>query len=171
MSFFQKFDIVRTGILTASVGVMDEADIGLSLNAFQSHFKGLQWVRRFERRTDTPADSLFGIGIHDERQVAESIMARIQPDNDICNVTYPQPVGSGRDKVLDKIRIRGKPVRGVRRPWLAHLLPHLQVMTVDNIGEPVAPDGIIPLKIAPIHMPELDASDPGVLRPDTLDVL
>ena len=97
-------------------------------------------------------------------------MALIRPNNDIRNVTYPQLVGAGGNKVPDEIGICGKPVRGVRRAGLAYLLPHLQVMPVDNIGEPVAPDRLVLLKIAPVHVPEFGASDSRILRTNAPDV-
>ena len=59
---------------------------------------------------------------------------------------------------------------GVRRAGLAYLLPHLQAMPVDNIGEPVAPDRVVLLEIAPVHVPELGASDSRILRTDAPDV-
>ena len=43
-------------------------------------------------------------------------------------------------------------------------------MPVDNIGEPVAPDRAVLLKIAPVHVPELGASDSRILRTDAPDV-
>lgn len=110
MPAIQNADIVRTGVLAATVGVVDKMDTRLPVNASQSHFKGLHRVCGLERGADTPADNLFCIGIHDERQIAERIMALIRPDNDIRNVTCPQLVGAGGNKVPDEIGICGKPV-------------------------------------------------------------
>ena len=110
MPVIQNADIVRTGVLAATVGVEDKMDVRLSVNPSQSHFKGLHRVCGLERGADTPADNLFCIGIHDERQIAELIMDLIRPDNDIRNVTCPQLVGAGGNKVPDEIGICVKPV-------------------------------------------------------------
>ena len=62
-------------------------------------------------------------------------------------------------------------MRGVRRSWLPDLQTDLEIMLVDDIHEPVAPDGVIALEVASIHVPELDSTYSGVLCPDILDIL
>ena len=44
-------------------------------------------------------------------------------------------------------------------------------MLIDDIHEPVAPDGVIVLEVAPVHAPKLDSTYSWIFLPDTLDVL
>ena len=44
-------------------------------------------------------------------------------------------------------------------------------MLVDDIHEPVAPDGVIALEVAPVHPPEFDPAYPGIFGSDSFDVL
>ncbi len=53
---------------------------------------------------------------------------------------------------------------------LPYLQPHLKLMPVDDVREPVAPDGVIPLEVSPVHMPKLGASDSRIFYPYSPDV-
>lgn len=43
-------------------------------------------------------------------------------------------------------------------------------MLVDNVAKPVTPDGVVPLEVAPVHMPDLISTHPRVLCTDIFDV-
>ena len=97
-------------------------------------------------------------------------MVVIQPDDDVRDITNPQLVRGGRNKVLNHIGLCRKTVRGVRGAGFSHLQPYLQVVLVDDVSKPVAPNWIVALKVAPVHMPKLDTTYSGVLCPDILDI-
>ena len=62
-------------------------------------------------------------------------------------------------------------MRRVCCPRSPHLQPDFQVVLIDDIHEPVAPDGVIVLEVAPVHAPKLDSTYSWIFLPDTLDVL
>lgn len=43
-------------------------------------------------------------------------------------------------------------------------------MLVDNVAKPITPDGVVPLEVALVHMPDLVSAHSRVLFPDALDV-
>ena len=60
---------------------------------------------------------------------------------------------------------------GVGSPGLPDFEPHLQIMFIDNIFEPVAANGIVPIEVPPVHIPELLPTNARVLFSDVMDVL
>ena len=46
-----------------------------------------------------------------------------------------------------------------------------QVVFIDDVYEPVAPDRVIALEVAPVHAPELDATYSWIFLSDALYVL
>ena len=93
--------------MAASVGVVDEFDIRYPFYVLQSHFKSRKRIGGLQRRTDTPADDLFGISVQDEGQVAEDVMPGVHPNGDVRDVAYPQLVRAGRNEVLHQVWISG----------------------------------------------------------------
>ena len=68
---------------------MDKVDVCHPLNTLESHPKRFYGVSHLKCRTDAPADDFLGIGIQDERQVAEDVCVFIKPYRDICDITNP----------------------------------------------------------------------------------
>ena len=69
--------------------MVDEVDVRYPFYTLQRHFKSLNRIDGLQRGADAPAYDFLGIGIQDERQVAEDIMPIIQPDGDVCDIAYP----------------------------------------------------------------------------------
>ena len=98
-------------------------------------------------------------------------MPLVRPDHDVRDVAHSQPVRTLRYEVPDQIRIDRKAVGGIRRPGLPDPRADLQPATVEDFFEPVAPDRRAPGEVPAVHVPELPAANPAVLRPHTARIL
>ena len=160
--------VLRAGVLGAAVGVVDER-VG---KAFGQCGHGspqcLYAVFSLKRRGHAAAQDTFAVGIHDERQEAETV-AQTGPlvlYRHIGYVTDPYLVGACRDHVLHEVRIGRQVVPRVGRSGSPEALHHIKPALMQDASENVSTHAVLLAETGLVHAPELVGSDSRVLSPD-----
>jgi len=168
MTACEQADVIGTGILTATVGVVDERCVKVVRKRTYGHLQRLDAVSSLKRRSDIPAHNALAIGIHDDCQETEAIAQtgyRVLYRN-IGDVADPNLVGAGWYHILHEVRIRRQVVAGVRCARCTLTVTDVQPTLVQDAAEHVATDAVLVIEAAFIYTPQIVGSHLRVLSPD-----
>ena len=160
--------VLRAGVLGAAVGVVDER-VGKAFGQ-RGHgsLQSFYTVSSLKRRGHATAQNPFAIGVHNERQEAETVAqtGRLVLYRHIGYVTDPYLVGACRDHVLHEVRIGRQVVSRVGRAGGPEALHNVEPTLMQDAPEHVPAHTVILAETGLVHAPELVGTDSRVLLPD-----
>ena len=162
----QKPCVSEACVLQPSVGVVDELGEFFPLIAAERHFEGFYRIAGLKAVAHAVAYNLAAVAVCHKGQEAE---AAVRIKRDVGDVAGHKLAGMRGDELAREVRVKRKPVTGVRGGGATLATADLQTVELYDVVEAVVADAVIVAEALAVHDPQLAAAYAGVPGTDFMD--